>query len=195
MLPRQIGLLVLFALTSLGIDYLDREHTLISHGSGLLYGFIGGFLFGPILSPRKRTTSMLNLALGAVGCVGLIFHTTAWVENCAGPTVLLLSRYEAALDEERDLSERFEDALREWEHRTMSRTEFRALLKTQLIPRLEKLRTKRNLGMPQKFADMEKERLSLYRLLEAARLSKDRGAGKTSGCRRRQSSMTGCGSA
>jgi membrane associated rhomboid family serine protease len=177
---RQVGLLVLFTLISLVIDYLDRKHTLISHGSGLLYGFAGGLLLGPILSPRKRKQKLWGPLLGGIGCLALLLGTAAWVQFCARPTVDLLTRYQAALDVERDLSGRFEYALTRWEDGKMNPAEFGVLLETQLIPQLEELR-QQNLGLPHELAGSEKERLSLFKLIAEALSSHDRRAAKRKG--------------
>jgi hypothetical protein len=171
---KQTGLLLLFVLTSLLVDYLERNKTLVAHGSGLLYGFAGGLLFGPVLGTKKRQTRRLHFVFGVAGCSVLIIVTIAWVERCARPAVRLLTRYDVALEEERDLSGRFQNALRLWTQNKMSNTEFRALLENQLIPQMERLRKERNLGLPPKFADAEKERISMQKIMEAARSSKAR---------------------
>ena len=61
---RQVGLLVLFSLIFLLIDYLDQESAFIAHGGGLLYGFVGGLLLGPISALRGRSGKRLYSAFG-----------------------------------------------------------------------------------------------------------------------------------
>ena len=158
----------------------DRKHTLISHGGGLLYGFAGGFLLGPVLSPRKGKRKLWGPLLGGIGCLALLLGTAAWVQFCACPTVDLLTRYQAALDVERDLSGRFEHALTRWEDGKMTPAEFGGLLETQLIPQLEELR-QQNLGLPHELAGSEKERLSLFKLIAEALSSHDHRAAKRKG--------------
>ncbi len=174
---RQVGLLVLFSLIFLLIDYLDRESAFIAHGGGLLYGFVGGLLLGPISASRGRSGKQLHPVFGALGCCALIIVTASVVERCAQPTVDLLVPYQTALDAERDLSERFHDALTQWDDGKMGNAEFRSVLETELIPRLAKLR-KQSLGLPAELAGLEPERISLQKFMEAASMSRSRRAVK-----------------
>jgi membrane associated rhomboid family serine protease len=168
---QQTGLLLLFAVTSLVVEYLELKTSLIPHAAGLLYGFAGGLLFGPAVGSRRR---VLGLLVGVAGCAVLLGATGAWTERCARPAVRLLKECDDALEEERALSDRFTALLRRWSRDELSNAEFRRLLHDELIPGLERLRTERKLSLAELDAGAEKERLSLQALLEAGRSAQPR---------------------
>jgi membrane associated rhomboid family serine protease len=60
---RSVGLLLLYALVTLLLDYLEHETAFIVHVGGLLFGFAGGLLFGHVLGRRTTRRKVLVFSL------------------------------------------------------------------------------------------------------------------------------------
>jgi membrane associated rhomboid family serine protease len=162
----KVGVLVVFVIASVWVDYLEREAPLIPHAFGLIYGFIGGLIFGPVMRVYSHVENAVRISIGLLICLLLVAVTFWLAELHAAPTVALLTRYQKALDDERNLSWRFHDSLTQWQRGKLSNAELRLLLEKQYIPELERLRKHHNLLLTGDQAEAENQRLSALALFE-----------------------------
>jgi membrane associated rhomboid family serine protease len=169
---RTAGVLILYAVITLLLDYLDLQKNLIAHLGGLLFGLVGGLLFGHVFRPRSARR-WWRFVIATTACAALIAGTAWGVQRCVREPIQLLARYDAVLERERALLGRFEDAFRKWEDGDMSDTALRGLLQNQLITEWDRVRKDLGLGLPPECADMESQRLSLLRDLLAKRHTDD----------------------
>jgi membrane associated rhomboid family serine protease len=161
---RQVGLLILYTCLTILLDYLDLERTLIPHLGGMLFGFAGGLLFGHVLTPRPAWRRCLAVGLATAVCASFLGLTAWGVQRSAGKAVRLLARYDRARERERILMGRFMDGLRRWEKSDLGDADLCRLLRDQLIPEWERARGDCSLQLPQEFADLERQRLSIREL-------------------------------
>jgi rhomboid protease GluP len=161
---RSVGVLILYAAVTLWLDYLDLEESLVPHLGGLLFGFVGGLLFGHALRPRA-----CHVVLATAACAVLIGVTAVAARACARTPVQVLARYDAIRERERDLRGRFADGLRRWENGGLSDADLRRLLQDQLIPEWDRARRDLGLLLPPEAADLERQRLSVRDLLAQLR--------------------------
>jgi hypothetical protein len=162
---RHVGVLVLYAGITLFLDYLDLEHCLIPHLGGLLFGLVGGLLFGHVLRLRPWWRRVGSFVLATTACAILIGVTAGGVQECVRKPVQVLTRYDAVRERERALMGRFRDGLRRWEDGDMSDADLRRLLQDQLIPEWDRARSDLGLQLPREYAGLEQQRLSVRDLL------------------------------
>jgi membrane associated rhomboid family serine protease len=166
---RYVGVLVLYAAVTLWLDYLDLEETLVPHLGGLLFGLVGGLLFGHVLRPRSAWRRACDFAIATTACASLIVVTAVVAQACTHEPVQVFARYDAARERERDLRGRFKDGLRRWEDGDMSDADLRRLLQEQLIPEWDRARRDLGLLLPREIADLERQRLSVRDLFAKRR--------------------------
>jgi membrane associated rhomboid family serine protease len=187
---RNVGLILLFALVNLLQDYLELERSFSVHAAGLVFGFTGGLLFGHVLGPRRTwhkdpgpsfwrpasdaamhsgRTAWLKRAvfpLVTILCCGLLLFTASVVRRCSGETLRLLGPYAGALDRERQLVARYNDALDGWECGDWKDADLRREL-NDLVLQWERLRTELKLKLPDNLG-MENRPLSARELFDQA---------------------------
>jgi rhomboid protease GluP len=164
---RQTGLLVLFACVNLLLAYLERDSTLIPHLGGMLFGMVAGLLFGRGPRTGSAWRRLIGFVLATSACAALLAVTGWGMQHCAGQTVQLLTRYEAARQRERDLLAQFTDSLAKWEDGDLSDAGLGELLQAQLIPAWDRMRGELALTLPNELAPLESQPLSMRDLLRA----------------------------
>jgi membrane associated rhomboid family serine protease len=196
---RSVGLFVLFALVNLLLDYMEEKSSFVAHLAGLVFGFAGGLLFGHVLGPRKTwdkdpgpsfwrpasfsagwrfsRSAWLKLAvfsLVTILCCGLLLVTASVARRCSREAVAFLAPRAAAVDRERELISRFEDALDRWEDGDLQDAELQRQLEV-LIFVWERSRTELKLNLPAG-SGLENGPLSVRQLMDEARQARPRTA-------------------
>jgi membrane associated rhomboid family serine protease len=166
---RQVGLLVAYMGIGLVVDYFDLRGGFVAHAGGLLFGLLGGLLFGHVLRRRGLAWRFCHVSVAVAVCAGVLGLTAWGAWRCSDRAVKLLARYDAALDRERALRGQFHEALERWADGSLTAADLERLLREQLIPEWDRARTQLGLMLPPQYAHLESQRLSMRELMAQAR--------------------------
>jgi membrane associated rhomboid family serine protease len=163
------GLLLLYTVVTLLVEWLDFARQPVGHLGGFVFGLVGGFLCGYQLQPRSVRWRLLHLSVIVSVCVSLIGLTAGWVNRCAAKALAYYERYAAAKDRERTLLGRFNDALHQWEQGKLTSAEWKRVLDKSLIPAWEDTRSSCGLKLTGKLAELEKHSFTMQDFWNALR--------------------------
>lgn len=169
MVGQRAGVLLVYTVLSLLIDWFDFTRQPIAHLGGFAFGLAGGFLCGHKLQPRAARWRLWRLGVVVSICVGLISLTAWGVYNCSSKALECYQQYAAIKDRERELQGQFHDVMLQWEQNKLTNAAFSQALQNRLIPALQEMRATHGLKLTGKLADMEKQSFPMQEFWKALR--------------------------